>query len=233
MTEADWLNCDDAVALLEHIYPQRGLDSVEPQSRSSRLYLLACARRAWDHLPGVCRALVSVAERIFLARPTDKSSFGQVYPLAEELTHLRGEAKDLNGIGWKLASMGLAEPDGFLLRDDLDPQRWSGIAQLVYLPFSRTTPAYRRVPEEYHSAALVREIFADPFVDLPRFDRAWRSETVVQLARHAESTADFSTLPILADALEEAGCDCDDVLDHLRRGGPHARGCWALELVLR
>jgi len=39
-------------------------------------------------------------------------------------------------------------------------------------------------------------------------------------------------LPILADALEEAGCDDVDVLAHLRGPGPHARGCWALDLVL-
>lgn len=232
MTKLDWLNCDDAVALLEHLYPQRGLDSVEPQTRSSRLYLLACARRGWDRLPGVCRALVAAAERVFLARPTNDTLRNRVYSLAEELTHLRGEAEDLNGIGWMLVSMGLAEAEEVLLKSDLDPQKWSGIAHLVFYPFARTTPVYRLIPEEFHSADLVREVFANPFLDPPRFNRAWRSETVVQLAQHCRATADFSTLPILADALEEAGCDNSDVLDHLRGAGPHASGCWALEAVL-
>jgi hypothetical protein len=232
MTEADWLECDDAVALLEHLYPQRGFDSIEPQTRASRLYLLACARRAWDRLPGVCRALVAAAETIYFARPTNAGLRNQVYPLAEELTHLRGEAEDINEIGRMLVSMGLAEAEEVLLKSDLDPQTWSGIAHLVFYPFARTTPVYRLIPEELHSADLVREVFVSPFVEPPRFNGAWRSETVVQLVRHAQTTSDFSTLPILADALEEAGCDDSNLLAHLRGRGPHARGCWALEAIL-
>lgn len=233
MTEADWLICDDALALLEHLYPQRGFDSVEPQTRSSRLYLLACARRARDELPGVCRALVAAAERIYLHRSAGSALKDGVYPLAEELTHIRGEAEELNGIGWRLVSLDLADSSEVLLRDDLDPRRWAGIAYLVFAPFGRTTPTYQRIPEEFHSAGLVREIFGNPFALAPRFDRSWRSETVLQLARHARLTGDFSALPILADALEEAGCDSADVLNHLRDSTTHARGCWALEHVLQ
>jgi hypothetical protein len=44
--------------------------------------------------------------------------------------------------------------------------------------------------------------------------------------------ADASTLPILADALQDAGCDNDDVLSHCRGPGPHFRGCWVVDLVL-
>jgi hypothetical protein len=43
---------------------------------------------------------------------------------------------------------------------------------------------------------------------------------------------DFSAMPILADALQDAGCDCDDVLAHCRGPGPHVRGCWVVDLVL-
>ena len=107
------------------------------------------------------------------------------------------------------------------------------MAYLVFSPFSRNTPTYQLIPEEFHSADLVREVFGNPFAPLSRFDRAWRSETVLQLAHHAQSTGDFSALPILADALEEAGCDSADLLDHLRGGDRHARGCWALELILK
>ena len=42
---------------------------------------------------------------------------------------------------------------------------------------------------------------------------------------------DFAGLPILADALEEAGCDNADILSHFRRGD-HAHGCWALDGLL-
>jgi len=233
MTEADWLICDDALALLEHLYPQRGFDSVEPQTRPSRLYLLACARRAKHELPGVCRALVAAAERIDLHRPADSALRDQVYPLAEELTHIRGEAEEVNGIGWMLVSLGLAESSEVLLRDDLDPHQWTGFAYLVFAPFSRTTPTYQRIPEELHSADLVREVFGNPFSLTPRFNRSWTSETVLHLAHHAQSTGDFSALPILADALEEAGCDSSKILDHLRGVDRHTRGCWALELILK
>jgi hypothetical protein len=42
----------------------------------------------------------------------------------------------------------------------------------------------------------------------------------------------FSPMPILADALQDAGCDNPDVLDHCRGPGPHVRGCWVVDLVL-
>ena len=233
MTEADWLICDDAVALLEHLYPQRGFDSVEPQTRPSRLYLLDCARAAWGELPGVCRALVAAAERIYLQRPGDSALREQIYPLAEELTHIRGEAGELNRISSVLVSLGRAQAEQVMLHANLDPQPWAGIAYLVFSPFSRTTPTYKRIPKEFHSADLVREVFGNPFAPQSRFDRAWRSETVLQLAQHAQSTGDFSALPILADALEEAGCDSAELLEHLRGIDRHARGCWALELILK
>ena len=43
---------------------------------------------------------------------------------------------------------------------------------------------------------------------------------------------DFSAMPILADALQDAGCDSDDILNHCRSGGVHVRGCWVVDLVL-
>lgn len=64
------------------------------------------------------------------------------------------------------------------------------------------------------------------------FDPAWRTEVVTALARIADETAEFGNLPVLADALEEAGCDVPAVLTHLRGPGPHVRGCWAVDLVL-
>jgi hypothetical protein len=232
MNERDWFTATDPLAMLEYLFPVRGMDSTEPQRRPSRLYLLACARRAWDRLPGVCRAVVAVAERVFYKRTADNRLREAVYPLAEELVNIRGEAPELRRIGWMLVSLGHATADEVLVKADIDPELWTGFAHLAYFPFSRTTPHFRRVPAELHSADLVREVFGNPFAPQPPFDRAWRSENVAQLARHAHATGDFSALPALADALQEAGCDRDDILDHFRRGGPHVRGCWALELVL-
>ena len=43
---------------------------------------------------------------------------------------------------------------------------------------------------------------------------------------------DFAAMPILADALEEAGCDSANILAHCREPGVHVRGCWVVDLVL-
>ena len=43
---------------------------------------------------------------------------------------------------------------------------------------------------------------------------------------------DFSAMPILADALQDAGCDNDDILAHCRNSTTHVRGCWVVDLVL-
>jgi hypothetical protein len=42
----------------------------------------------------------------------------------------------------------------------------------------------------------------------------------------------FDRLPLLADALEDAGCSDAEILSHLHSPGPHVCGCWALDLVL-
>lgn len=60
----------------------------------------------------------------------------------------------------------------------------------------------------------------------------WRSDTAVSLAAHMYDSRDFSAMPILADALQDAGCDNGGVLDHCRGEGPHVRGCWVVDLVL-
>jgi hypothetical protein len=63
-------------------------------------------------------------------------------------------------------------------------------------------------------------------------DPEWLTSTVTQLARGIYDERDFDRLPILADALQDAGCDNADVLNHCRQPGPHARGCWVVDLVL-
>ncbi len=61
---------------------------------------------------------------------------------------------------------------------------------------------------------------------------AWLTPKVVSLAQAIYGERVFDRLPILADALEEAGCDNADILAHLRVPGPHARGCWVLDAIL-
>ncbi len=220
------------LTLLERMFPSHGMDSTEPQPRQSRLYLIACARHAWERLPGVCRAVVTLAERVYGRRAIDNTLHEQVYPHAENLTHCRGEAEDVNAIGRALVELGLAAEAEVWTETDIAPEAWLGFAHLAYFPFSRLLPYYRHIPVELHSTHFIHEIFGNPFRRALPLDSRWQTDTVIQLAQEAEETCNFSLLPILADALQDAGCDRVDVLDHLRHGGPHARGCWALELVL-
>ncbi len=63
-------------------------------------------------------------------------------------------------------------------------------------------------------------------------DPAWLTPTVVSLADALYRDRAFDRLPILADALEEAGCTNADVLLHCRQPAEHVRGCWVVDLVL-
>jgi hypothetical protein len=92
-------------------------------------------------------------------------------------------------------------------------------------------------PARIRQAVLLREFSGNPFRPVP-FAPAWRSATVVALAQAAYNERDLSghldctRLAVLADALEEAGCTDQKVLEHLRGPGPHFRGCFALDAVL-
>jgi hypothetical protein len=85
--------------------------------------------------------------------------------------------------------------------------------------------------EQSNQANLLRDIFGNPF-PLVSFSPEWRTDTVVALAHQMYESREFSAMPILADALQDAGCDSADILDHCRGPGPHVRGCWVVDLVL-
>jgi hypothetical protein len=80
-------------------------------------------------------------------------------------------------------------------------------------------------------AILLRCIFGNPFRPAV-FDPAWRTPNVTAVAQAIYEERRFAELPILADALEEAGCTCEEILSHCRSGGEHVKGCWPLDLVL-
>lgn len=85
--------------------------------------------------------------------------------------------------------------------------------------------------EQAAQAQLLRDLFGPPFRDVV-FGPSWRTEAVVGLARGMYESRDFGPMPVLADALEDAGCAEADVLAHCRGDGPHVRGCWVVDLVL-
>ena len=85
-------------------------------------------------------------------------------------------------------------------------------------------------PANLH-AELLREVIGNPFRPIA-FDPAWRTSTVIALARGVYDDKAFDRMPILADALQDAGCENADILDHCRGDSLHIRGCWVVDLVL-
>jgi hypothetical protein len=80
-------------------------------------------------------------------------------------------------------------------------------------------------------AAVYRDLFENPFVPV-EWRPDWRTSTARDLARTIYDRHAFDLMPILADALLDAGCDHQLVQDHCRSGKPHARGCWVLDALL-
>jgi hypothetical protein len=79
--------------------------------------------------------------------------------------------------------------------------------------------------------AIFRDLVGNPFEPVA-FDPLWRTSDVLGLARAIYEGGSFDRLPILADALMDAGCPDDSILCHCRGHGLHARGCWVVDLLL-
>ena len=94
-----------------------------------------------------------------------------------------------------------------------------------------STLADARRDEGAAHVRLMRCVFGNPF-RAAACAPDWKTDTVLLLANQMYDSRDFSAMPILADALQEAGCTSDTALDHCRSGAPHVRGCWVVDLVL-
>jgi hypothetical protein len=105
------------------------------------------------------------------------------------------------------------------------------ISQVVRAAGAAVYAVEDKTHEKAAQKNLLHCIFANPF-DCSRFDVSWLTPTVLNLATAIYKDRTLGGLPILADALEEVGCDNSDLLVHFRSAGPHALGCWALDVVL-
>jgi hypothetical protein len=89
-------------------------------------------------------------------------------------------------------------------------------------------------PTRQQKLYLVREMWGNPFrpVEVDPLWLTWNDGTISRLARSIDEQRTFDTLPILGDALEEAGCADPAVLEHCRASQAHVRGCWVVDLLL-
>jgi hypothetical protein len=85
---------------------------------------------------------------------------------------------------------------------------------------------------ETAQCGIARDVLGYPEVTI-NFLPEWRTSTAVAMARGMHESRDFFAMPILADALQDAGCDDPEVLEHCRGDKPHFRGCWVIEYLLR
>jgi hypothetical protein len=104
--------------------------------------------------------------------------------------------------------------------------RWDEVEEYI--------DAARRAERAWPAAAL-RDVFGNPFRPAPAVDPgvlSWHGGTVRRLAEAVYAERAFDRLPVLADALEDAGGADAELLAHYRSGGEHVRGCWAVDLIL-
>lgn len=211
--ESKWLNGDSAYALLDQL--------PEPfDYRKLQLFKCACLRRVWhairDHRSRRC---VEAVERIDDGERIDEEIVAayEAYQAAESGTLNQDIDEDVVG--------------------ELPMSIGPFAAQCVAVASAGVAIGGQH-EESRAQVRLLRCVFGNPFRP-PGFDPSWLSIPVVGLAKAAyherelpSGILDVARLGVLADALEEVGCNNADILAHLRGPGPHVRGCWALDLIL-
>jgi hypothetical protein len=213
VTEAEWLACEEPDALLAVLMRRGG------NRRRFHLFACACCREAW--------ALLHDRRSRLAVRRVEQ------YADADESDRLRGVCNMANA-----AYHEGARRDGPFSAPALAARAamWAatsgwcaaatGVALALEAAYGVTRPTTTR-----REAALLRDIFGNPFRPAA-FSGELRTDTAVSLARRMYEARDFSAMPILADALQDAGCADEQILDHCRGSGPHVRGCWVVDLVL-
>jgi hypothetical protein len=104
---------------------------------------------------------------------------------------------------------------------------WSTTRRIRYGTVTMTIPE----KELKAQANLLRDIFGNPFRPVT-LDPRWLTSIVLDLSRTIYAERVFKRMPILADALMDAGCDSDEIINHCRGSGPHTRGCWLVDSIL-
>jgi hypothetical protein len=209
MTEAEWLAATDP-------RPMIGFLRGRLTDRKARLFIVACCHLVAD---------------LF----TDHESRNAV-DMGERYT--AGEASDDDRIkAWTSVGNDLSDriQDASWWADEA--AEWA--VDILYKDGSVYRAAARASRSATHAKpgsvvqqrSLLHCIVGNPFRPVA-VDPAWLTPTVLSLAEGIYADRAFDRLPILADALQDAGCEDANILGHCRSDGPHARGCWVVDLVL-
>jgi hypothetical protein len=220
MTEEEWLTCTDPTPMLEFL---RGKAS----QRKLRLFACSCCYRLEElcYMEDEELLAVEIAELYADERTTQ-----------EDLALARNEV-NLSG-GYTLSEQHRSCVMGCVTAVPLGEV--NSVANCIIEQLENHhhwTEAELKADQEAERALqcdILRDCFGNPFrpVAVEPSWLTWNDGTVPRLAQAVYDERAFDRLPILADALEDAGCTDADILGHLRCPGPHARGCWALDLLL-
>lgn len=108
----------------------------------------------------------------------------------------------------------------------------ANLASIRWCTSGKLSAAYREVADmPKRETDILRDVFGNPLRPVI-INPASITSNVRQLAELIYADRAFDRLPLLADALEEVGCDNADILAHCRGPGPHVRGCWVVDLLL-
>jgi hypothetical protein len=247
MTEAEWLACTDPTPMLEFLR-DRGAE------RKLRLFAVACCRRIQYPLADErCRNAVDVNER-YADGQAGEGALLQAHADAKAVAECvenayRREGGDVIGVNAAAAvSLGICifETEQWRYPDEIrDPYRGehactaaknaAKYSAAAFADVKKEAWGVRRRAEMAIQSAIIRCITGSIFAPAPPIGRdwfAWGGGTVPKLAQSIYAERAFDRLPVLADALEDAGCTDHAILTHCRGPGPHVRGCWAVDLLL-
>jgi hypothetical protein len=246
VSETDWLSCADPQKMLSLL---RNHGATE---RKLRLFAVACCRGVLDALElfPAARWFVEVNEQVADGHISAADAWSAANPAHSELAVRRWlDANSLVSAGDMIHALWPQLRSDDVLRGAEEVAGYDAVyALLAESARERSFRWWRRGPKVSDAAAtaaweaavaakrselvaLVRCIFGTPFRQ-PTFDPSWRTETAVALATQMYDMRDFSLMPILGDALQDAGCPDGDVLEHCRGANLHVRGCFVVDLVL-
>jgi hypothetical protein len=228
MTEEEWLECADPQVMLRYL--QR-----KTNDRKARLFACGCVRRIYAVLTDErSRNAIEAAQR-FADNLAGNEEREAAFAAAENATEPLLAAVEVRGeytLDFWAASAAVAT---LRIRTrpspaECDPiETAAGFSRMAAgVDFDRPDVASK---EEAAQAALLRDIFGNPFRPVT-VEPVWRTTNVVALAQAIYDDRAFDRLPILADALEDAGCTNAEILTHCRQPGEHVLGCWLIDLVL-
>lgn len=214
MTEGEWLLCADPIPML-HVLRDQVSD------RKFRLFAVACRRRIGSELAQLENDFERLQETVesLVDEPDGLHRLEQ-----DERTNSRYFFSRYVTCYWS------AE----LANDSCVAEASSSFNSAICSALDSAWGAGGGDTEGFErnaQANLLRDIFGNPFCFVTA-DSRWFTETAVVLATGIYAERAFDRMPILADALEDAGCDNADILNHCRGDGTHVRGCWVVDLVL-